>query len=133
MAHIRFRFQAPECDLIYSNYNSISAFQFLSQIPRGTRCRLQALYNLSECSYQSSDFIVCQPVFIQEKLTERTRFYYSSALVHIHSMGLRKCKHVLLLTTAAAHEIADFICGDLNETVERATCGCGGAAETVCD
>lgn len=68
MAHVRFHFQAPECGLIYFYYNSISTFQFLSQIPHSTRWRLQALYNLSECSYQSSAFIGYQPLFIQGKV-----------------------------------------------------------------
>lgn len=85
MAHARFHFQAPECSLIYSYYNSISTFQYLSQIPHGILCRVQALYNLSECSYQSSAFIGYQPLFIQGKSTELACFYYSDTLVHIDS------------------------------------------------
>lgn len=69
MAHVGFHFQAPECRLIYSHYNSISTFQFLSQNPHGGLCRLQVMYILSECLYQSSAVIWYQPFFMQGKST----------------------------------------------------------------
>lgn len=69
MAHVGFHFQAPECRLIYSHYNSISTFQFLSQNPHGGPWRLQLMYILSECLYQSSVVIWYQPFFMQGKST----------------------------------------------------------------
>lgn len=67
MARVRFHFRTPECSLICSHHNSISIFQFLSQIPYGVLCRLQVMYILCECLYQSSAFIGYQLFFIQWK------------------------------------------------------------------
>ena len=91
----------PQCvSLIYSHYNSISTFQFLSPIPYGTLWRLQALYNLSECSYQSSAFIGYQPLFIQGKSTERTLAFllqqHSGSLSHL---GTSECDRTLSLSS----------------------------------
>lgn len=51
IAHVRFRFQAPEFSLMFSHYNSICAFQSVYPFLLGTLCRL---HDLSKCSYWSS-------------------------------------------------------------------------------
>lgn len=144
MAHVRFHFQAPECSLIYSHYNSISTFQFLSQIPYGALCSPQVMYILSECLYQSSAFIGYQALFIQGKST-RSLLLQQCFGLHNHKLcvptyccslnfllkvlklwSMKECKdeaepHILI--DSFIWLTADFDRGDLKATGHSATCG----------